>query len=39
MYYNNTNKWIAVAKINKSVSKEAFIETSSAVVKPAKAIN
>ena len=39
MYYDNTNKWIAVAKINKSVSKETFVEASSVVVKSAKVIN
>ena len=26
-YYDNTNKWIAVTKINKSVSKETFVES------------
>ena len=33
MYYDNTNKWIAVTKISKSVSKETFIEASKVVVK------
>ena len=32
MYYDNTNKWIAVTKINKSVSKETFVEASKVVV-------
>ena len=34
MYYDNTNKWIAVTKINKYVSKETFIEASKVAVKP-----
>ena len=39
MYYDNTNKWIAVAKISKSVSKETFVEALNVVVKPLKVIN
>ena len=39
MYYDNTNKWIAVTKINKSVSKETFGEVSKVAVKPSKVIN
>ena len=39
MYYDNTNKWIAVPKVNKSVSKETFVEASKVVVKPSKVIN
>ena len=38
MYYDNTNKWITVTKINKSLSKETFIEALKAVVKPLKVI-
>ena len=39
MYYDNTNKWVAVTQINKSVSKETFGEASKVVVKPLKVIN
>ena len=39
MYYDNTNKWITVTKINKSVSKETFVEASKVVVTPSKVIN
>ena len=38
MYYDNTNKWIAVTKINKSASKETFGEALKVVVKPSKVI-
>ena len=31
-----TNKWIAVTKISKSVSKETFVKASKVVVKPSK---
>ena len=42
MYYDNTkyDKWIAaMTEINKSVSKETFVEASKVVVKPSKVIN
>ena len=39
MYYDNTNKWIAVTKINKSASKETFVEASKVVIKPLKVVN
>ena len=39
MYYDNTNKWIVVPKINKSVTKGTFVGASKVVVKPSKVIN
>ena len=33
------NKWIALAKTSKSVSKETFVVASKVVVKPLKVIN
>ena len=40
MYYDNTNKWIAVTKINNlACVKKTFVKAWKVIIKPSKVVN